>query len=261
MSHFRPSFRLWPLLAAALFLTLPPPALAVAASSQNDPQQEQEEVQSYTDEDLHRMRHRPAPKPAPDGAEAEPGKASQPQTGPSRPGPFKQEPKATPAASKASPPPAGQATPPPPPGKDSAGKAAGKTKKRYDPWAKKEPVWPPGADLSEEEWLAQRLDNERRREHWEGRVQVAEEQVRELEERMTYLERKLASAQNPFLPRVELEPEDAKAEAGLDGVQRLARSETQLAEARSALEAARRAVELERRQAQEALRTAGIPTN
>ncbi|MCZ6779286.1 MAG: hypothetical protein O7F16_10010, partial [Acidobacteria bacterium] len=170
-------------------------------------------------------------------------------------------PKATPAAAPGTPGPAGQPMPTPQAKRDKTGKATAKTQKKYDPWAKKEPVWPPGANLSEEEWLAQRLDNERRREHWEGRVQVAEEQVRELEERLAYLERKLASAQNPFMPRVELEPADAEAEAGLDGVQRLARSETQLAEARSALEAARRAVELERRQAQEALRTAGIPTN
>ena len=202
------------------------------------------------------MRHRPTRKPAPDGDEEEPGQASRLQTGPSDLGM-----KAPSAASQEKPLPAGQATPALAASPDSPGKTAGKTQKKYDPWAKKEPVWPPGADLSEEEWLAQRLDNERRREHWEGRVQVAEERVRELEERLVYLERKLASAQNPFMPRVSLEPEDAEAEAGMNGSERLERSEAQLAEARSALEAAHRAVELERRQAREALRTAGIPTN
>jgi hypothetical protein len=227
VSPLRPSSGLR--LFAAILLLSAAPAINAAAAPE-----EQEEVPRYTDEDLQRRRHTPQRGDA-SGEEAKKAAATQKaQTAPS----------------------AGDRNPAVP-----VGEGKGSQTKKWDPWAKRNPAQSRPVPQSTDEWLEKSRDDARRREYWEGRVRAAQERVQALEARLEYLERKKASAQNPFLPRVELEPEDAEAEAGLDGVQRLARAEAKLAETRGELETARQAVELERQRAREALRTAGVPTN
>lgn len=55
------------------------------------------------------------------------------------------------------------------------------------------------------------------------------------------LEKRLLAVRNPFLPRPQLPPDEAKAWEGLDGAARAQRVEDQLAAARVELDAARRA--------------------
>ena len=70
------------------------------------------------------------------------------------------------------------------------------------------------------------------------RVEAAEQRVAAASARVVELEKRLLAIRNPFLPRPELPPEEAQAWEGLDGAQRAARVEQQLAEARDELAAA-----------------------
>jgi hypothetical protein len=56
------------------------------------------------------------------------------------------------------------------------------------------------------------------------------------------LEKRLLAVRNPYRPRPQLPPDEAKAWEGLDGAQRAQRVEEQLAAARVELAAARKAV-------------------
>lgn len=120
------------------------------------------------------------------------------------------------------------------------------------PAAARPPQTAPGA-APDSRWAdGWRHDQERRR-FWEGRIQAAEGEVQRILQRIEYLERKRASVQNPFLPRVDLPEEDRRAEEGMDNAARLARVEEQIAQARADLDKARQAVEKARADAAEAL--------
>ncbi len=107
---------------------------------------------------------------------------------------------------------------------------------------------------SGDDWTRGWIHDRERRAYWEGQVRKQEEEVRKLEQRLEYLQRKKASIQNPFLPRVERTPEEREAETGLDGATLLNMVEEQMAQVKRDLKRARLGVRQAEAEAREALK-------
>jgi hypothetical protein len=199
------------LLALALLAAFPPGA---SAGSEDKPLQ-------FTDENL-----RPKQAPAPVDAQTAPEPSTPaPQTQPRAGTPPQTRPQTQPV------PPTGAPVPQTRPGRGTETRPVGAT---TPPAGVQTPAPKPG----EPDWTQDWKRDQERQAFWEKRIRTAEEGIVRAQERIEYLQRKKASIQNPFAPRVPLSGEDSQAEAGMDGSVRLARVEQQIARARLDLEKA-----------------------
>ncbi len=73
----------------------------------------------------------------------------------------------------------------------------------------------------------------------QAQIAEAEKKVADAEATVRDLEKRVLAYRNPLLPRPEVSSEEADAQAGMNGGQRVGRAEQQLAEARSEAERAR----------------------
>ena len=72
-----------------------------------------------------------------------------------------------------------------------------------------------------------------------AQIAEAEKKVAEAESQLRELEKRLLAYRNPLLPRPEVSKEESAAQAGMNQVERVGRTEQQLAEARQQVERAR----------------------
>jgi len=195
----------------------------------------EEKPLQFTDEDLQ-------PKQAPAAADAQ---ASPESTAPA---PQTQPRAGTPPQTRP------QTQPTPPPGTPAPQTRPGR---EVEPRPVMATTPAPGAPApapkpGEPDWTQDWKRDQERQAFWERTIRTAEQGIARARERIEYLQRKKASIQNPYAPRVPLSEEDSRAETGMDGSARLARVEQQIAQARLDLDKARQDLEKARAAAAEA---------